>query len=89
MFKSLSRKIMNVSTTIDRFGNKFPLDFIEKEQTKLALTDKEVDSDLKNGKIIRRNLFKNVAYRKLIQVRYTNSLPKLSDFLKRFSEQQV
>lgn len=69
MFKSLSRKILNASTTIDRFGNKFPLDFIEKDQTKLALTDKEVDSDLKNGKIIRRNLFKNVAYRKLIQIR--------------------
>jgi len=66
MFPSMKRKINHAWSNIDRFGNKFPLDFIPNDQTKSILNEEEVDTDLKNGKIIRRNLFKNVAYRKLI-----------------------
>lgn len=84
MFQSMKTKINNAWSNIDRFGNKFPLDFIESQQTKSSLTPQEVETDQKNGKIIRRNIFKNIVYRKLIHVRYLKSLPKLFEFIAKF-----
>ena len=45
MFSGMKRKINNAWSSIDRFGNKFPLDFIQNDQTKCVLKEEDVETD--------------------------------------------